>query len=248
MLRIENLSVSVAGRQLLREVSLEVSGGAAVALVGESGSGKTTLLGACLGLLPPEMRVAGRVDWQRRNLLDCTPAEWRRLRRRELALIPQEPSAALDPRRTAAAHLRECLPGGSVPARVQQLWAQAGLADAPHDSYPHQWSGGMQQRLLIAMALARRPQMLLADEPTSALDPLHQAQLLALIAHLSRSSGFGLLWVTHDLAAAAQIAEQVVVLRAGSVVEQGTVARVFTRPQSAYTAALVRQQPGWSRT
>jgi len=242
-LSIEHLSVTIGRRPLLRDVSLRVEAGEAVALVGASGSGKTTLLRACLGVLPDEARATGAIHWQSQNLLALRPKALRRVRGREMGWIPQEPSAALDPRRTAAQLLREC--GGRA-----ELWEQVGLENAQKQAYPHEWSGGMQQRLLVAMALARfarsGERLLLADEPTSALDPIHQAQLLTLLENLRHRAGFGLLLVTHDLSVAARATSRVYVLHEGEVVEQGGGREVFARPRHEYTAALVAAQPTWA--
>jgi peptide/nickel transport system ATP-binding protein len=243
-LSIQNLSVRLGSRPLLQEVNLHVAAGEAVALVGASGSGKTTLLRACLGLLPAGMRASGEANWGGRNLLQLRPGAWRGVRGREVGWIPQEPASALDPRRTAAEHLAEC--GGG-----KTEWAQAGLEGARQDAYPHEWSGGMQQRLLVAMALARfaagGERLLLADEPTSALDPLHQARLLELLQQLRRQAGFGLLLVTHDLAVAAAATSRVYVLHQGRVVEEGATTEVFLCPRQGVTAAMAAAQPRWVR-
>ncbi|MGH9475842.1 MAG: ATP-binding cassette domain-containing protein [Terriglobales bacterium] len=244
MLEVTGLEVAARGGSLLTGVSLKLAEGGSLALVGESGSGKTTLLRACMGLLAPGLRVGGSVRWRGRELLQQRPAQWRRLRRQELAWIPQEPSAALDPRSSAAAHLGEGLSGDAA-VHAATLWAEVGLGLARRRAYPHEWSGGMQQRLLVAMALARQPRLLCADEPTSALDTLHQAQLLALLARLRCEHGFALLLVTHDLAVAAQAAEHILVLRQGGVVEQGPTAEVLAHPHCDYTAALIACQPAW---
>ncbi|HET9784430.1 MAG TPA: ATP-binding cassette domain-containing protein [Terriglobales bacterium] len=242
-LSIQGLSVRLSSRYLLHDVHLRVEAGEAVALVGESGSGKSTLLRACLGLLPAGMAAGGRIEWCGSNLLEFKPAAWRRVRGREVGWIPQEPSAALDPRRTAAQLLTEC--GGS-----KAIWAQVGLEAAQQNSYPHEWSGGMQQRLLVAMALARfaatGERLLLADEPTSALDPLHQARLLELLHRLRQEAGFGLLLVTHDLAVAAAATSRAYVLHQGSAVEEGATTELFLNPRHAVTAAMVAAQPRWA--
>jgi|SRR6185437_13568157 len=239
LLAIESLSVSGGGRELLAGVSLCLDTGAALALVGGSGSGKTTLLRACLGLLPAGFRASGRIQWQQRDLLRQNGAQWRRTRGREISWIPQEPSAALDPRRTARQHLREC------GARADDL-AAVGLEPARAREYPFQWSGGMQQRLLVAMALARRSRLVLADEPTSALDPVEQARLLALLARLRQERGFGLIFVTHDLSVAAQVATRLAVLRQGEVVEQGEALDLLAHPRHACTRGLAAGQPRWA--
>jgi ABC-type glutathione transport system ATPase component len=244
LLAVEGLRLSLDGRELLRGVSLELEPGAALTLVGESGSGKTTLLRACMGLWPPRARVSGRLRWQANDVLGDSEEQWRRRRGRDIAWIPQEPSAALDPRRTTLAHLRESLRVAAASGDAAALLRDVGLP-AARGVYPHQWSGGMQQRLLVAMALAARPRLLLADEPTSALDPWRQAELLALLGRLRREHGFALLIVTHDLAVAAQAAERVAVLHAGEVVESGLAAQALCRPRTPPALALAEAQPRW---
>ncbi len=247
LLEIAGLRVSLEGREVLHGVSLALEAGAALALVGESGSGKTTLLRACLGLLPAGAAVAGSLRWDGREVLSEGEAGWRRRRGREIAWIPQEPSAALDPRRTTRALLEECLRAAGAPDAAQaapRLLAEVGLP-ADRGVYPHQWSGGMQQRLLIAMALGGRPRLLLADEPTSALDPWRQADLLALLRRLQVERGFALLLVTHDLAVAAAAAGTVCVLQRGTIVERGAAAQVFGRPRTEGAARLAAAQPRW---
>lgn len=239
LLEIEALTIAATGRPLLSGVSVDVELGSGLALVGGSGSGKTTLLRACMGLLPPGFRVSGRIGWQGRDLLRQSGAQWRRTRGREISWIPQEPSAALDPRRTALQHLRE---GG---ARAEEL-AAVGIEPARAREYPFQWSGGMQQRLLVALALARRSALLLADEPTSALDSIEQARLLALLAEWQQKQGFAMIFVTHDLAVASQVATRVAVLQRGAIVEHGEALAVLRQPRHEHTRILAACQPRWA--
>lgn len=254
LLEAVDLEVSLDGRPVLRGVSLALEAGASLVLVGASGSGKTTLLRTCMGLLPARARVAGGLRCTlagkaSRDLRAAGPGTWRRLRRRDFAWIPQEPGTALDPRRSAAAHLRECVAArwGQVDlaGRVAEGFDQVGLPAARAHEYPHQWSGGMQQRLLVAMAAARQPQLLLADEPTSALDGLYQRQLLELLARLRAECGFALVWVTHDLALAPRLGADIAVLAEGRLVEQGSTLAVLQRPQHPATAALAAGQARW---
>ncbi|MGH9482849.1 MAG: ATP-binding cassette domain-containing protein, partial [Terriglobales bacterium] len=170
LLAIRGLEVELGGRRVLQGIGLEVPEGGSVALVGESGGGKSTLLRACMGLLPPGSILGGELQWSPAgtppvDLLAASPAAWRRLRGAQLALIPQEPSAALDPRRRAGALLRECMgadrriPRAARGAAAAAALAAVGIGADRARAYPHQWSGGMQQRLLVAMALARRPRL-----------------------------------------------------------------------------------------
>lgn len=250
LLEVTGLRVWLGQREIVRGVTLTVPQGATVALVGESGSGKTTLLRALMGLLPAEATVEGSVRLRggagagSMSLLHGSAQHWRTLRRRYLAWIPQEPQAALDPRRSAGAHLRECLGRGAQAGEAARLMHEVGLDPERGRDYPHQWSGGMQQRLLVAMALARRPRLLLADEPTSALDTLHQAQLLALLRRVREEESLSLLLVTHDLAVAATLADDVCVMADGAILEQGPVRDVFAHPRTAEVARMVAGQPG----
>jgi peptide/nickel transport system ATP-binding protein len=162
-----------------------------------------------------------------------------------IGLIPQEPQAALDPRQTAAGHVRERL-RRATPALVADLLAQVALDPARGGEYPFQWSGGMQQRLLVAMALAQRPQLLLADEPTAALDTLRQQELIELLNSLVATGRLpALLVVTHDLDVAARLARTMLVLDQGRLVEQGSARTLLRHPEQAVTRALVARQPAW---
>lgn len=253
LLAVTDLHVALGGRPVLHGVSLACEAGETLALVGASGSGKTTLLRALIGLLPAGAETRGAVRYAgvapAVELLRCPAARWRALRGAHIAWIPQAPQAALDPRQSARSHLRECLGahrrGGA--GEVAGWLERVGLPAERAGEYPHQWSGGMQQRLLVAMALAQRPRLLLADEPTSALDTLRQAQLLELLGERRRGDepggGAALCLVTHDLAVAAVLADQVCVLEAGRIIEQGTAAQVFRHPRHPYTAAMVAHQP-----
>jgi len=246
-LSVHSLSVRLGGRPTLANVSFEIADGDTVALVGASGSGKTTLLRALLGLLPPDATIGGSILWQGRELAGAGEGEWRKMRGSVIGMIPQEPEAALDPRQTAAGHVRERLPRtAAAEATVAELLSQVSLDPARGAEYPFQWSGGMQQRLLVAMALAQRPRLLLADEPTAALDTLRQQELIELLTALvARGQLPALLVVTHDLAVAARLARSVLVLDRGAIVEQGIAHAIWQHPAHAVTRALAARQPAW---
>jgi peptide/nickel transport system ATP-binding protein len=233
-------------------VDLEVRAGEIVALIGESGSGKTTVINAIFGLLPPEATVQathtaidGRsVETRQRRLM-------RSVRGRLVGLVPQDPTVALDPVQRVGAQVAEALsihqvvPRAQRGERVLELLADAGLPEPARVArcYPHELSGGMRQRVLIAIALACRPPLLVADEPTSALDAVVQRRLLDHLAGLAARRGIGMLLVTHDLALAAERADQVVVLQAGRIVERGAASAVFAAPRHPYTRSLLAAQP-----
>ncbi|MFO7654543.1 MAG: ABC transporter ATP-binding protein [Candidatus Krumholzibacteriia bacterium] len=254
LLRVEDLRVDFPGLAGGRPVPAAVAGidwevnvGETVALVGPSGSGKTLTARAVLGLLPPGARRRGRILWEGRDLTTGPPDRWRRLRGREMALVLQEPLAALNPVLTvgdqvaeAVRWLRGC--GRDEAHRTMlQLLAEVQLPEPERASrcYPHQLSGGMRQRALIATALAGEPRLLLADEPTTALDVTVQHRLLQLLDHLRRVRGLALVLVSHDLAVVAELAQRAVVLHEGRVVESGPVRALLAEPSHAVTRAMV---------
>ncbi|HEX4335557.1 MAG TPA: ABC transporter ATP-binding protein [Polyangiaceae bacterium] len=234
-------------------VSYDVRRGETVAVVGESGCGKSVTALALLGLVPspPGKVVGGEIRLEGESLLDATPERLREIRGDSVAMIFQEPMTSLNPVFTVGDQIAEVLavhrdmPGDVARTEVIRLLALVGIA-APEqrvDEYPHQLSGGMRQRVMIAMALACGPKLLIADEPTTALDVTVQAQVLELLARLQRVLGMAILLITHDLGVVAETAHRVVVMYAGRVVEQGTATDVFARPQHPYTAGLFRSLP-----
>ena len=262
LLRVDHLVTSFrTPRGRLRAVdgvSLSVARGQTVCVAGESGCGKSVTALSVMGLLPDAAQVEGGcVRFGGVDVLALSPAERRGLRGRSMAMIFQEPMTALNPVLTIGHQIAEVFAihgtAGRREARekVLALLRQVKIPDPErrYDAYPHQLSGGMKQRVMIAMALANRPELLIADEPTTALDVTIQAQVLHLLRELQRELGTGIVFVTHDLAVVAEIADRVVVMYGGRVVEQGGVADVLERPAHPYTLGLLaaRPRPGQTR-
>jgi len=239
-------------------VSVRVERGQTVCLAGESGCGKSVTALSVMGLLPEAARVeAGAIRLRGVDLLALPPRERRGLRGRVLSMVFQEPMTALNPVLTIGAQVAEvfAIHGTATRREAREktiaLLRQVRLADPERrvDDYPHQLSGGMKQRVMIALALANRPELLIADEPTTALDVTIQAQVLHLLRELQRELGTGIVFVTHDLAVVAEIADRVVVMVGGRVVEEGSVFDVLQRPAHPYTIGLLgaRPRPGQTR-
>ncbi|GAA2025577.1 ABC transporter ATP-binding protein [Pseudokineococcus marinus] len=237
------------------DVDLTVREGERVAVVGESGSGKSTTAAALIGLLPGSGRVAaGTITFAGEDVTHASDARLLRLRGREVGLVPQDPMSNLNPVMRVGAQVEEVLrahglaTGRAAKERAVELLGLAGIPDAARRArqYPHEFSGGMRQRVLIAIALACEPRLLVADEPTSALDVTVQRQILDHLEHLTEAAGTSMLLVTHDLGLAADRADTVVVMSKGRVVESGPAARLLTDPQHAYTQRLVAAAPSVS--
>lgn len=243
----------------VKGVSFDVAPGKVTAVVGESGSGKSTVAQSVIGLLAANGRIAGGsvVLNERREgpteLVGLPERRWRGLRGRCIGLIPQDPGNSLNPVATIGASVAESLrihgqrDRRGVRARVLELLDQVGIDDPVRRAkqYPHEFSGGMRQRVLIATAIANDPELLIADEPTSALDVTVQRTVLDLLDRLRQETGTGLLFITHDLAVAAERADSVVVMRGGGVQEAGPSERVLTRPESEYTRQLMADAPAF---
>jgi len=257
LITFEQLSVSFAAEQgrvqAVQEVSFTIHAGQTLGIVGESGCGKSVTAMSLMGLLPPQAaRIdGGAIRFQGQDLLTLNPARMADLRGNQLAMIFQEPMSALNPVLTIGEQLCEPLirhRGESPKAAWQQaiaLISQVGLARAESlmTSYPHQLSGGMLQRIMIAMALSCQPKLLIADEPTTALDVTVQAQILRLLRDQAPASQMALMLITHDLGVIARMAEQVVVMYAGRVVEYGPTAEVLRNPLHPYTQGLIASRP-----
>jgi peptide/nickel transport system permease protein len=231
---------------VVRGLSLDVAPGEIVGLVGESGSGKTQTAFSILGLLPPEAEVTADVlTVAGESLMGRDAQGMRRLRGSVIAYIPQEPMSNLDPSFTIGSQLMENLRAGmsrqEAKKTVLHLLERVGITEPVRvfNSYPHQISGGMAQRVLIAGAVAPRPKLLIADEPTTALDVTVQAEILDLLRDLQGEYGMGMLLVTHNFGVVADLCDRVMVMRSGEIVESGEVRNIFHRPQHPYTQQLI---------
>jgi ABC-type glutathione transport system ATPase component len=235
-----------------RDVTFGMEEGEAVGLLGESGCGKSTLLLALLGLLPPRARVMrGSVRWRGAELLGRPSSELRRVRGAEIAIVFQDPALALNPVRRVGAQVAEVVRAHRAQSRARCRDDAVAALDAVglrepdriYDAYPHELSGGQRQRVVLAQALSCRPALLLADEPTASLDSTTQADVLALLASLQARLGLAVLMASHDLGALAALARRVLVMYAGSLVEEGTPAQVFGAPRHPHARALARAYP-----
>ena len=253
LLKVQNLTVQFASGSkpvtAVNDLSFSIAPGETVAVVGESGSGKTTAALALTRLTPPPpaCRLSGQVGWQDgTDLLTCSDADLRRARGGKLAYIFQEPSTSLNPVFSIGFQISEALrlhqPAiADANAEVARLLGLVGIRDPELRSrdYPHQLSGGMQQRAMIAMALACQPKLLVADEPTTALDVTIQAQILDLLRDLRKKLGMSVLLITHNFGIVANFADRVLVMLDGKLVEQGSVKEVLRSPKHPYTKALL---------
>ncbi|WP_322417727.1 ABC transporter ATP-binding protein [Mesorhizobium huakuii] len=255
-LDIANLSAVLPnGQRVLRSVSLSVQPGEVRALVGESGAGKTMIGKAVLGVLPSTVRIVeGDMLLEGEDLGRLQPKARRTLIGARTALIPQDPLTALNPSRRIGPQMTDRLvrilgwSGEKADTRIRQLLDEVQIRDPERvlKSYPHELSGGMRQRVLIAAAFAAEPRLIVADEPTTALDVTVQKQILRLIAALQREHGTAILFVTHDLGVVAKISQKVSVLYAGKVVEEADAAALFAAPQHPYTRALMAATPRYT--
>jgi oligopeptide/dipeptide ABC transporter ATP-binding protein len=241
----------------VNEVSLQLAPAESLGLVGESGSGKTMLALALMGLLPPGARVAGsavlkRGETNERNLTQLNEKGWRAVRGREIAMVFQEPMTSLNPVMRIGAQIAEgirahepSLSKSQVRNRVLEALRHASVPEPEvrAEQFPHQLSGGLRQRAMIAMVLAAGPKLLIADEPTTALDVTVQKQILDLLDRLRREFKLGLVFITHDLGVVAQVADRVAVMYAGRIVEEGPAAEVLRAPRHPYTQGLLAASP-----
>ncbi len=252
LLEVENLTVTFGGFRAVDGVSLMLEEGDVLSVVGESGSGKSVSMLAIMGLIPYPGRVsADRLSFDGTDLLKLKPAERRRLTGFDIAMIFQEPMTSLNPCFTVGFQITEALKiheGGTRKQRrdrTVELLDQVGIPAAASrlNSFPHQLSGGMNQRVMIAMAIACNPKLLIADEPTTALDVTIQAQILDLLIELQRDRGMALVLITHNMGVVAETAKEVVVMYAGQVAEEREVSRLFDAPRHPYTEALLNALP-----
>jgi peptide/nickel transport system ATP-binding protein len=252
LLEVDHLSIYFRDQAVVRDLTFSVGQGEVLGLVGESGSGKSLTSLSILRLLDAAARVEGSIRFEGQDLLMLQPERMRHYRGSKIAMIFQEPMTALNPVMPVGRQIAEAIEThqpklGRKQVRDAVVEAMAAVAIAEpeqrlHD-YPHQFSGGQRQRLLIAMALVNRPTLLIADEPTTALDVTVQAQILLLLKSLQQRNGLGMLFISHDLAVVAQVADRVAVMRRGLLLETGTRDQVFLHPGHAYTKSLLGAVP-----
>jgi dipeptide transport system ATP-binding protein len=256
LLEIRNLRVGFDGFTAVDGVDLAVASGELLGIVGESGSGKSVSMMALMGLIDaPGMVSADALRFDGQDLLALNAAQRRRIIGRDIAMVFQDALNSLNPSHTVGDQVREVLKvhlglrGAALEARVLQLFERVEIPGAKSRlaAYPHELSGGMNQRVMIAMAIACEPRLLIADEPTTALDVTIQAQVMALLQRLQAEQGMSLVLITHDLAVVAEVARRVAVMYAGQVVETGAVDELFEHPRHPYTAALLAALPEHSR-
>jgi len=251
LLQVRNLTVQYGGRSALDDVNFDIGRGEAVGVLGESGSGKTTLALALVHLLPQSAQVmSGSIRFRGREMQSADECQLQEIRGAEISIIFQEPQMALNPVMRAGDQIIEVLRAHRnwnrrrCREKAESLLKQVRLSDAHiYSAYPHELSGGECQRVVIAQALACQPALLIADEPTSALDNTTQAEVLALLKELKERLQLALFFITHNPLLLAGIADRVLVMYAGRIVEEGTLAQVSAQPRHTYTAGLLRSIP-----
>ncbi|MGB6473897.1 MAG: ABC transporter ATP-binding protein [Candidatus Sulfotelmatobacter sp.] len=250
------LSVSFAGKAVLRDVEFEIRRGEVLGLVGQSGSGKSTLAMSILGLLDAKRaRVEGTINFQNCDLLQLSERELRERRGRVLALVLQSPLSSLNPALKIRTQLKEAWrahasgPGADCDRAIRAALESVSLPSSDEflSKYPSQMSVGQAQRVLIAMAVTHRPALLIADEATSALDVITQSEILALFRELNRSTGMAILYISHDLASVAGICDRIAILHEGQIVECNATEAIFANPQHEYTKRLMAAMPQMPR-
>ncbi|RYD47381.1 MAG: ABC transporter ATP-binding protein, partial [Verrucomicrobiaceae bacterium] len=243
LLQVANLTVKTAEKTLVEDVSFTLRKGETLAVVGESGSGKTLTALSVMGLLPGGLVASARaLEFHGEDLQFLTPRKRRALRGSKMAMIFQEPATALNPVLTCGYQIEEAflihtprMPKAQRRAKVIKLLQQVQLPNPQtiFDAYPHQISGGQRQRVMIAMALAHGPELLVADEPTTALDVTVQAEIIKLVKSLQKELGMAMLWITHDFGVVKELADNVIVMQKGKVVEEGPAKQILTKPTNA---------------
>ncbi|MDQ8033509.1 MAG: ABC transporter ATP-binding protein [Bordetella sp.] len=249
LLVVDELAIAAAdGRTLVQDVSFALEAGQTLGIVGESGSGKSLTCRAVLGLLPPGLRIsAGDIRWRGQSLRTAPAAAYRALRRAEIGAVFQDPGSYLNPASRIGAQLAECVRvragvgGRAAHATALALLEAVGIQQSASVArrFPHELSGGMQQRVLIAMALCGQPALLIADEVTTALDVVVQHQVITLLARHKAERDLAMLMVSHDLALVSQVCDHILVMKDGAVVEQGERAALLAEPAHPYTRLLI---------
>ncbi|WP_277182429.1 ABC transporter ATP-binding protein [Caballeronia sp. BR00000012568055] len=256
LLTIRNLQVTFGGTQAVDRIDLSVKPGEVVGVVGESGSGKSVTMMALMGLIDhPGKVTADQVMFDGKDLLHASARERRKIIGKDIAMVFQDALTSLNPSYTVGYQIKEVLKlheglrGAALDKRALELLDQVGIPDAKSriNAFPHQMSGGMNQRVMIAMAVACNPKLLIADEPTTALDVTIQAQIMELLVKLQKERGMALVLISHDLAVVSEVAQRVAVMYAGEVIETNHVPAIFSEPHHPYTEALLAAIPEHSR-
>ena len=255
MLNIENLVIHYETDEEVVEavnnISFSLKKGEVLGLVGETGAGKTTTALGIMGLLPTKVGhvIQGKIELDGENLFDKSEKEMRKIRGKKISMIFQDPMTALNPVKTVGDQIAEvvllhnhCSKAEAL-KRAQEMLAMVGIVPERYKDYPHQFSGGMKQRIVIAIALACEPELLIADEPTTALDVTIQAQILDMMRNLQKEHGTSMILITHDLGVVAEMCDHCAVMYAGELVEYGTVEEIFDNPKHPYTQALYQSIP-----
>ena len=252
MLVVKNLEISFKNApSVVQGISFELKKNKTLGIVGESGSGKSISSLAILGLLPKTATIKGELFFNEQNLLEFNEADFQKIRGNQIAMIFQEPMSSLNPTLTCGVQVAEILQqhtqlsSKKIKEEVISLFSKVKLPrpEAIYNSYPHQISGGQKQRVMIAMAIACKPQLLIADEPTTALDVTVQKEIILLLKELQQEFGMGIIFISHDLALVSEIADDVVVMHKGKLVEKGSATHVFLHPKESYTKALINSKP-----
>ena len=255
MLNVENLVIHYETDEEVVEavnnISFRLKKGEVLGLVGETGAGKTTTALGIMGLLPPKVGhvIQGKIELDGENLFDKSEREMRNIRGKKISMIFQDPMTALNPVKTVGEQIAEVVLLHSHCSKVealrraQDMLAMVGIVPERYKDYPHQFSGGMKQRIVIAIALACEPKLLIADEPTTALDVTIQAQILDMMRSLQKKQGTSMILITHDLGVVAEMCDHCAVMYAGELVEYGTVEEIFDNPKHPYTKALYQSIP-----
>ena len=255
ILSVKNLHVdfhTYAGDvKAIRDVNFDLKEGETLAIVGESGSGKSVTTRTIIGLNAKNSEITGEINFKGRNLNELSESEWVKIRGNEISMIFQDPMTSLDPTMKIGLQIaepimiHEKISKKEALERALELMKNVGIPNAEEhiNDYPHQWSGGMRQRAVIAVALAANPEILIADEPTTALDVTIQAQILHLMKEIQKERHSSIIFITHDLGVVAGMADRVAVMYAGKIIEYGTVDEVFYNPQHPYTWGLLNSMP-----
>lgn len=255
ILTVKNLHVNFhtyAGEvQAIRDVNFHLNKGETLAIVGESGSGKSAATRTLMGLSAANADISGHIEFKSRQLVGLKEEDWAKIRGKEIAMIFQDPMTSLDPTMTIGLQIAEPIikhekvSKAEALKRALMIMEKVGIPKAEEhlNDYPHQWSGGMRQRAVIAIALAASPEVLIADEPTTALDVTIQAQILQLMKDIQKKTETSIIFITHDLGVVAGMADRVAVMYAGKIVEEGTIDEVFYNPQHPYTWGLLNSMP-----